>query len=121
MSKPSSSESPTQLGVEASLHDLAELLRKTAHLEPNAQKALAEIVEELAKALHSAPVPTQEMIPLANSTANLVHALHRRNDPTVLSAARDQLSRSIVRLENQAPIVAQIAGRLLDALASSGI
>jgi hypothetical protein len=109
------------LGVEANLHDLAELLRKIAHLEPKARERLAEIVEELAKALHSAPVPTQEMIPLANSTADLLHALHRRQDPTVLSAARDQLSRSILRLENQAPIVAQMAGRLLDALANSGI
>src|SRR5439155_25128261 len=97
MSKPSSRESPAQLGVEANLHHLAELLRKTAHLEPKSQEAMAEIVEELAKALHSAPIPAQEIMPLAHSTAELVHALHQRHDATVLSAARARMSRSIIQ------------------------
>jgi hypothetical protein len=121
MRKPASPESSAPLGVETNLHNLAELLRKTAHLEPKAQQALAEIVDELAKALHSAPISNQEMIPLTQSTADLIHALHQRRDETVISTARDRLSRSILGVENQAPVVAQIAGRLLDALASSGI
>jgi hypothetical protein len=121
MPKKSPSESPAQLGVETNLHDLAQLLRKAEHIEPETQRTLASIVEELATALHSTALPTQELVPLARSTADLVHALHQPHDATIVSAARDRLSRSILRVENQAPFVAQIAGRLLDTLASSGI
>jgi hypothetical protein len=121
MTKAPSSESPSQLGVEANLHDLAKLLRSATHLEPETQRSLAEIVEELAKALHATPIPTQELVPLSQSTAELIHGLHQRHDKTVISGARDRLSRSILRVENRAPMVAQIAGRLLEILASSGI
>ena len=120
MGTPSASQPSAQVGVETNLHDLAQLLRQTEHLEPNAQLALAKIVEDLAQALHSAPVPQGDLIPLARSTTELVQALHQKHD-TVLSAARDRLKRSILQVENQAPFVAQLAGRLLDTLGSSGI
>ncbi len=111
---------PDRMTVESNLHDLAQLLRRAEHLEPKVQLALAEIVEELGQALHSSPVPTQELIPLAQSTTELIEALHQKHQ-TVFSTAREKLKHSILQVENRAPFVAQLAGRLLDTLGSSGI
>jgi hypothetical protein len=117
---PMPSDSHGQPGVETNLHDLAQLLRQAEHLGPKTQMALAQILEELAQAMHSAPVPSQELIPLAHSTADLVHALHQKED-TQISSTQARLRRSILQIENQSPFVAQLAERLLDTLASSGI
>ena len=42
---------PTGEQVQAHLHELAEVLREAHHLEPEAQEALADLVEELVKRL----------------------------------------------------------------------
>jgi hypothetical protein len=112
---------PADTNLETKLHSIAQLLRQADHLSPDAQKALAEIVEELGKALHSVPVSSEETKSLADSTAHLVRALHQRQNQGLLAAARDRMKHAITRVEYQAPFAAQIAGRLLDTLASFGI
>jgi hypothetical protein len=112
---------PADPNLEAKLHSIAQLLRDADHLSPEAQQALAEIVEELGKALHSVPVSSEETKSLAESTAHLVRALHERQNRGLLTAARDRLKQAITRVEYQAPFAAQLAGRLLDTLASLGI
>jgi hypothetical protein len=112
---------PSDANLEAKLHSLAQLLREADRLSPDAQQELAEIVEELGKALHSAGVSPQEAKLLADSTAHLVQALHQRHNQRLLTAARDRMNQAINRIESKAPFAAQIAGRLLDTLASFGI
>ena len=112
---------PADANLEAKLQSIAQLLRQADHLSPEAHKALAEIVEELGKALHSATVSSEETKSLADSTAHLVRALHQRQNQGLLAAARDRMKQAITHIEYQAPFAAQIAGRLLDTLASFGI
>src|SRR5260370_7591412 len=78
---------PADANLEAKLQSIAQLLRQADHLGPEAQKALAEIVEELGKALHSATVSSEETKSLADSTAHLVRALHQRQNQELLAAA----------------------------------
>jgi Domain of unknown function (DUF4404) len=111
---------PADANLEAKLQSIAQLLRQAGHLDPEAQKALAEIVEELGKALHSATVSSEEAKALADSTAHLVRTLHQKQNQGLLPA-RDRMKQAITRIESQAPFAAQIAGRLLDTLASFGI
>ena len=112
---------PDDSNLETKLQSIAQLLRQANHLTPEAQKALAEIVEELGKALHSATVSSEETKSLADSTAHLVRALHQRENQGLLAAARDRMKQAITHIEYEAPFAAQIAGRLLDTLASFGI
>jgi hypothetical protein len=116
-----SSELPTAARVQASLHELARLLREAHHLEPEAQQALADLVDELGKALDPADVPSAEMAHVADTAAQLAHALHQRQDTSVLLAARDRLEAAALRAEAEAPVTAGIVRRLLDTLANLGI
>ncbi len=121
MLQPPSSDLPADANLETKLHSIAQLLRQTDHLDPEAQKALAEIVDELGKALRSVPVSSEDAKSLADSTAHLVRAVHQKHDRVLVTAAQGRMRQAITRVENQAPFVAQIAGRLLDTLASLGI
>jgi|SRR6516162_358974 F0F1-type ATP synthase membrane subunit b/b' len=121
MSQPPSSDLPADSNLETKLQSIAQLLREADHLGPEAQQALAEIVDELGKALRSVPVSSEEAKSLADSTAHLVRAVHQKHDPGLVAAAQGRMRQAITRVENQAPFVAQIAGRLLDTLVSLGI
>jgi hypothetical protein len=121
MPQQSPSDLPADANLEAKLQSIAQLLRQADHLDPEAQKALAGIVEELGKALRSTPVSSEEAKSLADSTAHLVEALQHRQNKGLLVPARDRMKQAITRVEYEAPFVAQIAGRLLDTLASFGI
>ena len=121
MSQQPLSDLPADPNLEIKLRSIAQLLRQADHLDPEAQKALAEIVEELGKALHSTPVSSEKAKSLADSTAHLIQALDQRHNQGLLTAARDRMKQAITRIEYEAPFAAQIAGRLLDTLASFGI
>ena len=112
---------PEPSGVPASLHAIARLLRESPPLGPEAQQALAALVDELGNALGSAPVPPAEVTHLADSTAQFVQAVRHRHDPGRLAAARDRFEQAILGAEAQAPLTAGLARRLLDALANIGI
>jgi hypothetical protein len=121
MSDQPSEERPPRVDVQANLTALAHLLRKAHQLGPEAQQELAEIVEELGKALALVPAPTLEMSTLAASTQHLVEAIHRQENQGILSDARARVEKAIVNAEVKAPFAAGIAQRLVDVLTDLGI
>jgi hypothetical protein len=116
-----SQSDPVQSGLQTKLDQIAQLLRQTDHLDPQTQQNLARLVQELGQALAAAPISPEEKASLAESTSHLVHALHQKHEKGVLAKARQRLSEAVASVETQAPLAAQLAARLLDALASSGI
>jgi hypothetical protein len=113
--------SPTVSQIQASLHEIAQVLRAPQHLEPETQDALADLVDELSKALEQAAIPSAETAHLADSAAQLAKAVHQRRSSTLLAAARDRLDQAALRAENEAPVTAGLVRRLLDTLADLGI
>jgi hypothetical protein len=107
--------------VTEGLHELARALREAPPLGPEAQRALAELIDELGNAVGGAEVPPAEVSHLAETTAHFVQALHRRQEPGGLAAARDRLEQAILRAESRAPVIAGVARRVLDALVNLGI
>src|SRR5437870_13581590 len=97
---------PADANLEAKLQSIAQLLRQADHLSPEAQKALAEIVEELGKALHSATVSWEETKSRADSTAHRVRAEHQKHNQGPLAAARERTKQAITRVQYQAPFAA---------------
>lgn len=112
MSEPSPSGAP----VPAVLHELAELLRATSHLDPAARKELGNLIDELGQALPGVGPPH-----LADSTAHLVRALHQRKETSLMNVAKQRLEEAAVRAEAESPLAAGIARRIIDALANWGI
>jgi hypothetical protein len=108
-------------GVQSSLHTIAEVLRDPHPLSFEAREALAALLDELGNLLTAPEAPPQALGHLAESTAHLVQAVHRRADEGLLTAARDRAEQSILGIEAQAPVLAGVARRLLDALANIGI
>lgn len=111
---------PSAAQVQTNLHDLARLLRQAHHLDPAVQQALAELVDELGRALDPG-VSSAEITHLAASAAQLAHALHQRHDSGLLTAAKERLESAARRAEAKAPLATGIARRLIDTLANLGI
>jgi hypothetical protein len=107
--------------VQASLHAVAEVLRDPHPLSLEAREALAALVDELGNLLVMPGAPPEAVAHLADSTAHLVQAVHRRADEGILVGARDRLEQAILGVESHAPLAAGIARRVLDALAGIGI
>jgi hypothetical protein len=115
-------EQPGKLSPEAArerLEQLAGLLRQAPHLEPQAQRDLANLLDELARSLATAP--TGETAHLAESAAHMAHAVHEQHHPSGISNARRRLEESAARAEAEAPLATGIVRRLLAALADLGI
>jgi hypothetical protein len=107
--------------VQSSLHIIAEILRDPHPLTLEARLALAALMEELGALLSAPNVPPEAYAHLAESTAMLAQAAHRRADEGLLAAARDRVEQAILGVESQSPLLAGVARRLLDALANIGI
>jgi len=107
--------------IQARLQDVARMLRRSSPIDPAAQRALAELVEELSRTLRTQEVPAAEVTHLAESTAHLAEALHQQHDMGLLARARDRLERAVGNAEVQAPLTVGVARRLLHALANLGI
>jgi uncharacterized coiled-coil DUF342 family protein len=120
MSEPTSDPQTVQQ-FQASLHDLATTLREAERLEPEAQKTLADLVDELSRTLNTTSLPTAETAQLASSAAQLARSLHQQEPPSLLSAAKQRLEEAASRAEAHAPVATGIAWRLLDTLANLGI
>jgi hypothetical protein len=115
------SNPPSLPEIQARLSDVSRMLRKTSSLDPESQRALAALVDELNKSLRMANVPAAEVSHLAESTAQLAESLHYQQDRGLLGAARDRLERAVSNAEAHAPLAVGLARRLLDALANIGI
>jgi hypothetical protein len=112
---------PARPEVEAGIHTLSQLLREAHHLGPEAQEQLAQLMDELGSALGSGTISSAELAHLRSSTARLVEALHQRHDERTVESARDRMEEAVIAAETKAPVVAGVARRLLDTLASLGI
>jgi hypothetical protein len=121
MPEPEPVKSPSPSAVPARLHEVARLLRDADHLGPEAQRALAELADELANALGSSNVASAEEVLLAQRVSELMAALHARQDSGPPPATRHRLQEAILAAEARAPFAAGLAQRLLDALANLGI
>src|SRR5262249_54777291 len=115
------SEERTSALIRATFHDVAQTLREADHLEPEAQEALADLVDELGKVVTPAALTNSETAHLVTSAANLVQALRQQPNPSLLSAAKQQLERAAVRAETKAPVATGVARRILETLADLGI
>jgi hypothetical protein len=111
----------SSMPLPVSLHDVAQNLRQAHHLRPEEQRALAELVDQLGKALDSTKVPPGEAKHLAESAAQLLQALQHRHDTNLVSGARERLEEAIISAENKLPFAAGIARRLMETLADLGI
>src|SRR5579859_2015419 len=107
--------------AEARLKELAGLLRTSPHLEPKAQGELADLLDELARVVATAPpASADESAHLAESTAHMSQALHQGSESALASAQR-RLEASALRAETSVPLATGIVRRILAALADLGI
>lgn len=118
MTEPSPSAAPPVL---ANLHAIAQLLREGQHLNAEEQRLLAELVDALAAALNSPQGPSPELVRLADSTVQLLQAVHQKHDTGLLAAAGARLEATFADAEARAPVLVGFARRLMEALAGSGI
>jgi hypothetical protein len=114
-------ESATSPALQARLHEIAQLLRQTHHLGPEAQQALARLADDLGQVPEMATLPSAEAAQLLERTTALVEALHQQPGEGLLAASRDRLEQALYVIGARAPLVAGIARRLLDTLANLGI
>jgi hypothetical protein len=121
MAEPQSPDSADSSEVASQLHEIAQLLRTTHHLGPEAQRALAELADELANVLEPPATTPTEAAPLVESTAQVAQALHHEHRFGPLTAARTRLEKMIAGFEGRAPHTVDFARRLLDVLANLGI
>ncbi len=121
MPEESLSQGKADRSIQTSLHELAQVLREAHHLEPESQAALADLVDELGKALTPAVLASSETAHLATSAAGLARALHQEANPSLLAAAKERLEQAALRAETEAPLATGIARRIVDLLADLGI
>ena len=120
MQEPSSKgEGPGPPGVDV-IEQLARRLHEAEHLEPQARAEVAALLRELAAELDR-PEPSPHAQHLAQSTAQLVHAVKDRHEPGLIEASRERLEEAVVRAEAKAPVATGIVLRLIDVLAATGI
>jgi hypothetical protein len=118
MPQPIDPEPPTT--IRADLHAVVPLLREARHIEPDVQAALADLVDELIRVMDPHP-PAAEASHLAESSTQLVQALHREHHSGLIAAAKQRLEEAATRAEAQAPVATGLARRLIDTLANLGI
>lgn len=110
-----------KIDLEASLHELSQRLREAEPLGPDTQRSLANLLDELARALHPTAQPSEEAAHLAFSSAHLAETLKQKKDRGAIAAAIRRLEEAATRAETEAPVAAGFARQLLDALANLGI
>jgi hypothetical protein len=107
--------------IQTRLNDVAAMLQESGSIEPESQRVLIELVDELNKALLAVRKPGDELSQLAESTARLAESLHRQQELGILSKARDRLELAVSNAETHAPVAVGVARRLLETLANIGI
>jgi hypothetical protein len=113
---------PQQLpsDVAARLREVARLVREADHLDPKAQQTLADLAEQMADNLSRPHAPTAEEVELGKLAGELIAALHREEEAPV-AATRNRLQEAVLAAQTRAPLTAETARELLDALANLGI
>lgn len=121
MPDPSFSQSNTPEEALAKLYATAQALSTTKDLSPIAQKTLANLLDELGKAVASGKVSGEVVDHLAESVGQLNQALANQENPEHSKKARESLEESIFRAEAKHPYLAGMIQQLLNILADLGI
>jgi len=106
--------------VRARLLEVVPLLREARHIEPEARRALADLVDELIRVMDP-NAPAAQAAHLAESSTHLAEALHREHHHGLLASAKERLEEAAARAEAEAPVATGLARRLIDTLANLGI
>ncbi len=112
---------PSLAEVRTLLHTIADLLRHSRHLGPEAQALLADLIDELSVALETPTVPTEEIARLTECASHLVRAVTEKHESSILEAAEGRLERAVLRIEAGAPGLANLTRRLAEMLSNLGI
>ena len=121
MSEPASVDPQTNAQMRANLQELARLLRAASHLEPEAQRSLANLLDELGSELDPAALTSTQMAHLAETVGRVARSLHEKHDPGLLVTARERLQEAVSRAETEAPVATGIVRQFIDLLAGMGI
>src|SRR5437870_7862145 len=89
--------------LRTNLEELARLLHRADHLDPEAQQTLADLVAELGQAVQNGTLEPSSTAHLADSTGHLVQAL-RDQHQGLLATARERLQRAAALAEAEAPV-----------------
>ncbi len=112
---------PSVTEVRTRLHDAARLVRDSDSLDPDVRRSLAELMDELGRALEAPDAPPAEVARLAEGAAHLAESLHRGHDRGLPEGTRGRLEQLVLDAEARAPVAVGLARRLIDALANLGI
>jgi hypothetical protein len=121
VSEPIPADSHAQPPLAMNLKQLASLLRQASHLDPDTQKSLASLLDELGQELDLPGTATAKTNVLTDAVKEVARSLHEQHPVGLLEAARDQLKEAAARAETEAPVVTGVVYRLIDALSSLGI
>ncbi len=119
--QPPDASPPGTPRIQDRLHDVSQMLRQSGSIDQDSRRALAQLVDELSKALQSQSVPPAEVARLAESTAHLAESLHHQRERGILGTARESLERAAFDAEYRAPLLVGLARKVIDVLAGFGI
>jgi hypothetical protein len=95
--------------IQSSLAAVAQFLREAHPLTPEAQQALADLLDELSKSLNCATASDAE------------GEQQEGHNATLLAAAKERLQETTLRAEVGAPTLTGIVERFLETLANIGV
>jgi len=116
-----SAQPPEVQSTQAKLKQLATLLRDADHLDPQAQKSLATLLEQLVGELDAAGVAPSHTTHLAETISEVARSLHEGESGAVSDTDRERLRRAAAAAELEAPASASLVYRFIDVLSSIGI
>jgi hypothetical protein len=120
MTEPAPPSPDAIAAVRTKLQEVVPLLRERRSFDPDVGQTLADLLDELIRVMDP-NAPAAETAHLAESSAHLVQALHRKHSPGLLAAAKDRLEEAATRAEAEAPVATGLARRLIETLANLGI
>ena len=121
MSEPSKENPTAATNVHEHLHTIARLLRDARHLSPEAQDLLAELVDELGRALEANTVPPAELGRLTDQVAALLRAAKPGAEEGLMGQIQDRVDQAATSLESRAPMLTGLTRRLIETLTELGI
>jgi rubrerythrin len=111
----------TGVPIPTELKQLAALLRQAAHLEPETQKSLASLLEELGVELGSTVSTSANQSNLTTAISEVARSLHEQHPSGLVEAARDRLKNAAAVAESEAPVATGVVYRFIEVLSDLGI
>jgi hypothetical protein len=112
---------PNDFPVRRHLQELAQVLRRAHHLDPDARQQLIDLVGALSRDLNVDTLAPADKARVAESLADLLRAVREQEAVGPLRATRERLEAAVIEAEAEAPVAAGVVRRLLDTLANIGI